>query len=199
VIIIHINVHFGIGVVIASIFNYFFSFNFFEFFLILLFAFICDFDIIFSKYALENNHRLLITHSIIPGVIIIILGLIFNLFFVIISGLSYVIHIIIDTFDWGTNIFYFQKKQVGLKLIISKEEFDNISKYLLEYKNPQSFFDERYFGCKACLIIETIVFILMILSITLFALEYFLVIVIYFLFLAFHLYSHFILKKIESQ
>jgi hypothetical protein len=165
----------------------------------LLFAFICDFDIFLSKYALENNHRLLITHSIIPGVIIIILGVLFNLFFVIISGLSYVIHIIIDTFDWGTNIFYFQKKQVGFKLLISKEEFDNISKHLQEYKNPQSFFDERYYGCKPCLIIEILVFILMILSVTLLALEYFLVIIIYFLFLGFHLYSHFILKKIERQ
>ncbi|MHA1931513.1 MAG: hypothetical protein ACW96X_03180 [Promethearchaeota archaeon] len=165
----------------------------------MLFAFICDFDIFLSKYALENNHRLLITHSIIPGVIIIILGVLFNLFFVIISGLSYVIHIIIDTFDWGTNIFYFQKKQVGFKLLISKEEFDNISKHLQEYKNPQSFFDERYYGCKPCLIIEILVFILMILSVTLLALEYFLVIIIYFLFLGFHLYSHFILKKIERQ
>ena len=142
---------------------------------------------------------MLITHSLIPGIIIIILGLLFNIIFLIISGFSYLIHIIIDTFDWGTNIFYFQKKLVGLKLLISKEEFENISKYLLEYKNPQSFFDERYFGCKACLIIETLVFILMMLSISIFALEYFLVIIIYFIFLAFHLQRHFILKKNESN
>ena len=142
---------------------------------------------------------MLITHSIIPGVIIIILGFLFNLTLLIISGFSYVIHIIIDTFDWGTNIFYFQKKLVGLKLLISKEEFENISKYLLEYKNPQSFFDQKYFGCKWCIVIETLVFILMILSITIFALEYFLVIIIYFVFLAFHLQRHFALKKIESN
>ena len=164
-----------------------------------MFAFISDFDVFFSKYALENNHRMLITHSFIPGIITLILGLLFNLTFIVISGFSYIIHIIIDTFDWGTNIFYFQKKLVGLKLLISKEEFDNISKYLQEYKNKQSFFDKRYFGCKACLIIEILVFIMMILSMTLFALEYYLVIIIYFLFLAFHLYRHFILKKIESR
>lgn len=142
---------------------------------------------------------MLITHSIIPGAVILILGFIFNLTFLIISGFSYIIHIIIDTFDWGTNFFYFQKKQIGLKLLISKEEFDNISKYLLEYKNPQSFFDEKYYGCKPCLVIEILVFILMILSMTFFALEYFLVIIIYFLFLTFHLYHHFKLKKIESS
>lgn len=164
-----------------------------------MFAFICDFDIFFSKYTSENNHRLFITHSIIPGVIVIILGFLFNLIILIISGFSYIIHIIIDTFDWGTNIFYFQKKQIGLKLLISKEESENISKFLLEYKNPQSFFDQKYFGCKACLVIETLVFILMILSITIFALEYFLVIILYFIFLAFHLQRHFILKKIESN
>jgi len=142
---------------------------------------------------------LLFTHSIIPGAIIIILGLTFNLISVIIGGLSYSIHIIIDTFDWGTNFFYFQKRLVGLKLLISKEEFNNISKYLLEYKNPQSFFDEKYYGCKACLILETLVFILMILFLTFFAFEYFLVVIIYFLFLGFHLYLHFDLKKIESK
>ena len=165
----------------------------------MIFAFISDFDVFFSKYALENNHRMLITHSFIPGIITLILGLFFNLTFIVISGFSYIIHIIIDTFDWGTNIFYFQKKLIGLKLLISKEEFDNISKYLQEYKNKQSFFDERYFACKTCLIIEIIVFIIMILSMTFFALEYYLVIIIYFLFLTFHLYRHFILKKIESQ
>jgi hypothetical protein len=195
----HINVHFGIGVIIASIFNYLFGFTFLEFFFVLMGAFICDFDIFLSKYALENNHRLLITHSIIPGIIILILGLIFNLFFVTISGFSYIIHIIIDTFDWGTNFFYFQKKQVGPKLLISREEFDNISKYLQQYKNPQSFFDERYYRCKLCIVMEILVFITMLLSLIFLAMGYFLVILIYFLFLVFHLYNHFTLRKIESH
>ncbi len=141
---------------------------------------------------------MLITHSIIPGVIIIILGLLFNTISVIIGGLSYFLHIIIDTFDWGTNFFYFQKKLVGLRLLISKEEFNNISNYLSQYKKKQSFFDEKYYGCSACLILETLIFILMILFITFLALEYFLVVMIYFLFLGFHVYRHFRLKKIES-
>jgi hypothetical protein len=162
-------------------------------------AFICDFDVFFSKYAIDNNHRLLITHSIIPGVIIIILGFLFNSISVVIGGFSYSIHIIIDTFDWGTNFFYFQKKQIGLKLLISKEEFNNISKYLRQYKRKQSFFDVKYYRCKVCFIIETLVFALMILFITLFARAFFLVVIIYFIFLGFHLYIHFSLKKIESN
>jgi hypothetical protein len=142
---------------------------------------------------------MLITHSIIPGVAITIFGLIFNWSVLIISGLSYLIHIIIDTFDWGTNFFYFQKKQVGLKLLITKEEFNNISKYLSQYKRPESFFDKKYYGNVACVLTEVLIFVLMILLITLFALNYLFITTIYFIFLAFHLQRHFNLKKIESN
>ena len=142
---------------------------------------------------------MLITHSIIPGAVITIFGFIFNWIPLIISGFSYSIHIILDTFDWGTNFFYFQKKQVGFKLLISKEEFNNISKYLSQYKSPQSFFDKKYYGNITCVIIEVLLFILMILFITLFALKYFLIITIDFVFLLFHLQRHFILKKNESN
>ena len=195
----HINTHFGIGVIIASIFNHFFNFNFLEFFLIVLFAFLCDFDVFLSKYALNHNHRMLFTHSIIPGVIILILGLIINWDALILSGFSYSLHIILDTFDWGTNFFYFQKKQVGLKFLLSKEEFNNITKYLSQYKSPQSFFDKKYYGNIGCLIIEALIFILMVLFIAIFALNYILIVIIYFPFLAFHLFRHFGLKKIESN
>jgi len=173
--------------------------NFLEFFIILLSAFVCDFDIFLSKYAVDNNHRMLITHSIIPGIFITILGLIFNWHVLIISGFSYSIHIIIDTFDWGTNFFYFQKKQVGFKLLITKEEFNNISKYLSQFKRPESFFDRKYYDNLACITIEILIFILMLLFIILFALKYFLIISIYFIFLGFHLQRHFYLKKIESN
>ncbi|MFW9879022.1 MAG: hypothetical protein ACFFG0_38575 [Candidatus Thorarchaeota archaeon] len=159
----------------------------------------CDFDIFFSKYALDNNHRMLITHSIIPGLIITILGLIVNWAVLIISGLSYSFHVIVDTFDWGTNFLYFQKKQVGLKLLITKDEFNNISKYLSQFKRPESFFDIKYYGNIACVITEILIFILMIVFITLFALKYILIISVYFIFLAFHLQRHFYLKKIESS
>ena len=191
--------HFGIGIIIASISKYLFDLNFLEFFLIASFAFVCDFDIFLSKYALDNNHRMLITHSIIPAISITILGLIFNWTVLIISGFSYSIHIIIDTFDWGTNFFYFQKKQVGFKLLITKEEFNNISKYISQFKRSESFFDKKYYGNIACITTEILIFILMILFITLFALKYFLIVIIYFIFLAFHLQRHFNLKKIESN
>jgi hypothetical protein len=191
-------VHFGIGVVIAAISKYYFNFDFLEFLIIVVFAFLCDFDIFLSKYAQDNNHRMLISHSVIPGTVIIIIGIIFNGIALIIGGFSYLIHVLIDTFDWGTNLFYFPKKQVGLKLLISKEELQNLERYLSNYKRPESFFDKKYYSCKVCFIVEVTTFILMMISIIFFASDYILFVLVYFLFLAFHLHRHFILKKIEE-
>jgi hypothetical protein len=169
------------------------------FFLVVLFSFICDFDIFLSNYALDNNHRMLITHSIIPSIIIIIFSLLFNWIVLLISGLSYLLHIIVDTFDWGTNFFYFQKKQIGIKLLITKDEFTNISHYISQYKNPGSFFDKKYYSSTGCKIVEILIFITMVFFISVFATRYFSLIIIYFIFLGFHLYRHFNLKRIESS
>ena len=195
----HINGHFAVGIIIASILNYYLMFNLYEFLLIVFFSFICDFDVLFTKFAKDNNHRMLITHSIIPGIVIIVLGVTFNWVALIISGISYSIHIIIDTFDWGTNFFYFTKKQVGLKLLISEEEFNHISQYLAKYKNPQSFFDKKYYGNLICLLTEVLIFIGMITFIIIFALNYFIIVIFYPFFLTFHLIRHFNLKKNESH
>ena len=194
-----INSHFAVGIIIASILNYYFAFNLYEFLLIVFFSFICDFDVLFVKFAKDNNHRMLITHSIIPGIVIIVLGVIFSWVALIISGISYSIHIITDTFDWGTNFFYFTKKQVGLKLLISEEEFNNISQYLAKYKNPQSFFDKKYYSNLICLLMEVLIFTGMIFFIIIFALNYFIVVIFYPFFLTFHLVRHFNLKKNESN
>jgi hypothetical protein len=195
----HINVHIAVGVIITSFLHYFFNFSLLEFVLIVFFSFICDFDIFFSKYVKDHNHRLLITHSIIPSILIIIIGYIVSWPALIISGFSYFIHIFIDTLDWGTNFIYFQKKQVGLKLLISKEEINNLSEYLAEYKVPASFFDEKYYKNKVCIGVEIIVFVIMMIFVIIFALEYIFMILLYFIFLYFHLQRHFRLKRIEKK
>ena len=187
------------GIIVASISNYFLELSLLEFFLIVFFSFICDFDILFSKCALDNNHRMLITHSIIPSILLIVFGIIFNWIVLVISGFSYSLHVIIDTFDWGTNFFYFPKKQVGLKLLITKDEFDNIATYISQYKRPRSFFDKKYYGNTVVILIEVLIFILMILFILLFTFKYILIVIIYFIFLGFHLQRHFNLKRIESS
>jgi hypothetical protein len=195
----HINSHFAVGVIIASILNYFFNFSFLDYSLIVLFSFLCDFDILLSKYAKDHNHRLLITHSIIPSILIIILGFIFMWPALAVSGISYSIHIIIDAIDWGTNFFYFQKKQVGLKFLISKEEIENLPDYLAQFKSPASFFDQKYYNSKICLGIEIIIFILMVVFLFWFALPYSFILPFYFFGLYFHLQRHYTLKKIENN
>jgi len=195
----HINSHFAVGVITASILNYFYSFPLVEFVFIVLFSFICDFDVFFAKYAKNNNHRMLISHSIIPGFLILVFGIIINWPAIAFSGAAYSIHIIIDTFDWGTNFFYFQKKQIGLKLLITKEEFENLPEYLSKYKKAESFFDSKYYSSRISLGIEVIVFILMMVSIILFAFQFIFIVFIYFLGLYFHLDRHFKLKRIENK
>lgn len=195
----HINTHFAVGVIIASILNYFYNFSLLEFSLIVIFSFICDFDVFFTKFSKDNNHRMLITHSIIPSIIIIVIGFILRWTVLIMSGITYFIHILIDAIDWGTNFFYFQKKQVGFKLLISKEEFENLPTHISKYKNPASFFDAKYYNNKICLGIEISLFILMMVFVIFFAFQYILITLLYFPFIWLHLSRHFYLKKIEAE
>jgi hypothetical protein len=195
----HINSHFAIGVSIASALNIFYTFSILEYLIIVIFSFICDFDVFFSKYAIDHNHRMLISHSLIPSIILILLGLIFNWIVLLISGIVYSIHIVIDTIDWGTNIFYFNKKPIGLKLLITKEEQENLHKYLASYNKKESFFDAKYYNNKICIAIEVSLFIIMIISLLVFTPNYFLISIFYFLGLYFHLSRHFHLKKAENR
>ena len=195
----HINSHFAVGIIIGSILHSIFNFNLFEFLLIVLLSFICDFDVFFAKYADNHNHRMLISHSILPSFLIIIFGIIFVWPALIFSGLTYALHIIIDTFDWGTNFFYFQKKQIGLKLLISKEEFENLPKYLSKFKKAEFFFDSKYYSSKVSLGIEAILFILMLVFTLLFAFQFIFIIPLYFVGLFFHLTRHYKIKRFESK
>ena len=176
----HINSHFAIGVIFTSILNYFYNFPLFDFVFIVLFSFICDLDVFFAKYATNNNHRMLISHSIFPPFLLLIVGVILNWPALAYSGAAYSIHVIIDTFDWGTNFFYFKKKPVGLKLLITKEEIENLPEYLSKFKKAESFFDSKYYNSKMNLGIEAMLFILMMVSIILFALEFVLISLFYF-------------------
>jgi len=195
----HINSHFAAGLIFASILNYFYTFSLFEFVFIVFFSFICDLDVFFAKYAIDHNHRMLISHSIIPGFLMLLLGIIINWPVLAFSGATYSLHVIIDTFDWGTNFFYFQKKQIGLMLLISKEEFENLPTYLSKFKKAESFFDSKYYSSKVSLGIEAILFILMLVFIILLAFQFIFIIIFYFLGLFFHLTRHFKLERIESK
>ena len=162
-------------------------------------AFFSDFDVFFSKYAKDYNHRNLITHSIIPSGIFFALGIMFNWPALIFSGFGLFMHVFLDLFDWGTNFLYFPKKTYGPRLFLSKEEEKDLQKYLAQYKNGKSFFDFKYYNSKFALTIEALIFVMMIVAIICFAIEYVLIVLLYFLGLIFHLSRHFHLKKFEKS
>lgn len=142
---------------------------------------------------------MLITHSVLPGVVLSIMGVFMFYPILLIGGLSYILHISIDTFDWGTNFLGFHKELWGPKLLITKEEQRNLESYLNQYNNPSSFFDFKYYDNKGCLFLEGLLFILMLVFLIIFAFEYILFTLAYFPFLFFHLWKHYSLKLEEQK
>ncbi len=139
-----------------------------------------------------------ITHSIIPFLILFLIAILSWNFLIFIYSLSYLFHIIIDTIDWGANILYIPKRLVGPKILITEEESKEIEQLLLNYKIPFSFFNFRYYKNKTILSLELLIFVLMILSMIVFALEYMYFTIFYLLAIFFHIVIHNRLKKIES-
>ena len=170
-----------------------------EFLFVVLGAFVSDLDVFFVRYAKNHNHRMLVSHSIIPSIIVALLGLVSNWVALILCGFGLFLHVVVDTFDWGTNLFYFPKKLVGFKLLITKDEFENLDNYLAQYKQNESFFDFKYYNCKVCLALEGLLFVLMIFLVISTALEYAFIVPFYFIGLFFHLSLHFKLKRIEAN
>ncbi|MHA1718491.1 MAG: hypothetical protein ACTSWX_12975 [Promethearchaeota archaeon] len=181
----HINVHFAMGIIIASIANFFIQLNIFTFSFIVLCGFISDFDIFFKKHAKDYNHRMLITHSIYISILIIIIGMIINQIWVILGGVAYFVHISIDLLDWGTNFFY-NNKIFGLRLLLNHEERNDLSHVLNDKENRQFFFVQRYYSSKLMIFLEIIIGISMFIALFTFAINYWYFLFGYILFFVFH-------------
>ena len=194
---IHINIHLALGLIIASIYHAFFKVDLFQFTLIVSCALIADLDIIFIKYTKVENHRMLISHSIFPCILFFIIGFFSSSTLILTCGLAYLSHILLDTIDWGTNLFYFQKKPIGLMFLISKEEIENLNDYLSNYKVARSYFDFKYYDSKFMQSFEILLFIAMLFFMIFFAVEFILMIVVYFIGLGIHIFTHYHLKEIE--
>ena len=194
----HINVHFGMGIIIASLTNYFIPLNIFTFSFIVLCSFILDFDIIFKKHAKDQNHRMLISHSIYPSLIIIIIGIIigiiFNEIWVLMGGIAYFCHILIDLIDWGTNFFY-NKKMFGLRILLTPEERIDLSHVINDKENRQFFFVQRYYSSKLMIFLEIIIGISMFIALFVFSINYWYFLFGYIFFFAFHFSEYIELKN----
>ncbi|MFX1273942.1 MAG: hypothetical protein ACFFBP_12310 [Promethearchaeota archaeon] len=161
-------------------------------------AFVADFDIIFLKFTKEDNHRMFFSHSIFPSLILFVSGILFNSYFLNICGVACLSHVFIDTIDWGTNVFFFKRKIIGFKFLITKEEFDNIESYLVKYKVARSFFDFRYYQSKLMMTLEIGFFLAMMVFMISFSLVFILMIMLYFIGFVLHLFTHYRLKAIEE-
>ena len=194
----HINVHFGIGLIIASVTHYYIQLNIFAFSFIVLCGFISDFDIIFKKHAKDSNHRLLISHSIYPSIILIIIGIIigiiFNEIWVLMGGIAYFCHILIDLIDWGTNFFY-NEKMFGLRILLTPEERIDLSHVINDKENRQFFFVQRYYHSKLIIFLEILIGISTFIAVFVFSLNYWYFIFGYLFFFVFHLSEYIGLKN----
>ncbi len=182
------------GIIIASLTNYFIPLNIFTFSFIILCGFLLDFDIIFKKYAKDHNHRMLISHSIYPSLIIIIIGIILNEIWVLMGGIAYFCHILIDLIDWGTN-FWFNNKMFGLRILLTPEERVDLSHVINDKENRQFFFVQRYYSSKLMIFLEIIVGISMFIALFVFAINYWYFLFGYIFFFAFHLSEYIGLKN----
>lgn len=157
----HLNVHVAVGIIIASITTLFISLNFWTFGCIVLCAFITDFDILIRNRAKDGNHRNLFTHSIYPAMIIVGVGLILRQPWLMIAGVVYLVHLLMDTFDWGVNLFY-TGRTVGSQLLIHPEEKENFQQLLNQLPIKSYFFAHRYYTTRWVQISESFCFLGMI-------------------------------------
>ena len=119
----HLTFHFTLGIICASILSYFTVLSPFLFGIVVFAACIPDMDILFRKFAHNNNHRQLISHSIIIPTLIISIGLIFQTIIITFCGIAYLTHVFVDLIDWGTNIVYNGKSIFNINILKKNTSF----------------------------------------------------------------------------
>ncbi len=125
--------------------------GFLEVLLVVAFPFLIDLDFLLSKYAKHRNHRRLITHSLLPYVILLILGIFFPI--ILILGICGVIHILTDAIDWGTALLnpFYDEPLGGVLPKPPKEVID-----IPDYRRRQCWFTKTYYQSKILLGLEVI-------------------------------------------
>ncbi|MBN2157210.1 MAG: hypothetical protein JW776_14290 [Candidatus Lokiarchaeota archaeon] len=199
----HTNIHYAVGILIASLAHFLFPMNWLVFLIIISSAIIADLDAFFFKRALDRDHRNFFTHSIYPAGIIILIGVLAEYFWKIhiiwLIGLAYSSHIILDCVDWQTRLFY-GKKLYGWALLISEDE-KNLGKTRKQLQmesgmDPTSFAIDRYFSDSLVLVIGISISLVSFLVLFVFASEFWYVFIGYFVLLEVYLYQK---KKMESK
>jgi len=168
-------------------------FPFFEFSLIVAFPFLIDFDFLLSKYAKNNNHRRLITHSLIPYLCLLVIGIFIPL--LLILGICGVVHILSDALDWGTALFApFYNDTLGGILPKPPKEIVEIP----NYRKRQCWFTKIYYTSFSLFTLEIVLGLAAILSIIFINFWYLWVLIFYFLFVALQVRFYLSCKQKEN-
>ncbi len=172
--------HISQGIIIGLLFLPYLGYL--EFYIVVFFPFLIDFDFLLSKYAKNNNHRRLITHSLTPYVCLLIIGIFYPLFLIL--GICGVVHVISDAIDWGTSLLApFYNDPLGGILKKPPKEIVNIT----NYRKRQCWFVKTYYTSRIILLLEILFGIASVISIILTNLWYLALLIFYFLFLVLQL------------
>ncbi len=140
---VHANTHVAFGVIITTLISIVLPLSVIEFLLAICGAFVQDVDFLLSKFAPDENHRLLITHSIWPGVVAIAAGFPLALPWVVVAGINSISHVFIDSIDWGVTLIG-RKTLFGPK-ILYRGKNPTLKEIREQYLNPQCYFTLRWY------------------------------------------------------
>lgn len=200
----HSNVHYALGLFVASFTSMFISLNLYEYLFVTICCVLPDFDFALRKFAKDGNHRNLITHTVYPGLIILLVGVLLDLYYfdtifgiiyfkqvIWIGGIAYLLHIALDFIDWGLNPFY-SKHHFGFYLLITQHEKNLAHPRTIisrESKKDKYFFVKRYYNTRSIVILDIIISALGFLSVFAFTPQYWYLPIGIFLFIEYHLYQ----------
>jgi hypothetical protein len=204
------NVHYAMGLIIASITCTIYSLSIWEFMFIVICAAGPDVDFLFSKYAKDENHRNFITHSILIPTILLVVGIIIEKYYFIpiwfigfhqviwIGGVAYFSHLALDLIDWGINPFYFGKT-IGFFILLTQDEKNLAHPRTIierEKKKDPNFFILRYYNNPTIVSIDLIISIIGFFMVFVFASQFWYVPLGLFVLVEYHLHEK---KKAEDK
>ncbi|MBD3185945.1 hypothetical protein GF325_03865 [Candidatus Bathyarchaeota archaeon] len=167
----HVNTHFATSVVIAILLEIItpVTLSWWELMLAILAGCAPDADYIITSRAKNGNHRWLATHSIFPGLILTTIAGIFLVFeknvptfwwMLLITGVNAMVHVLLDSLDWGANLFLRDQLE-GLKLLMEGKTDDQVTQEMDRSPSKNGYFFMKYYSSKFFQAYEIAIFSLM--------------------------------------
>ncbi|MHA1376865.1 MAG: metal-dependent hydrolase [Candidatus Helarchaeota archaeon] len=186
----HMNVHSAVGIIMSLLLSVYLSE--FQILLFIGVSIIIDFDFLFSKYAKNHNHRRLITHTYIPYIISILIGLIllllnlteFWMYFFLI-GVAGVFHVSLDLVDWGIMLLFPFKREIKGGFLSISEDFRGKNDRI-----PHCYFIIAYYKSKIIRFLEISIASLALLMILIVDINFIYIMLVYVGLLLLHVYQY---------